>query len=303
MERNRRRMRARGPVLAGFRVVTLGGNIPAPAAAARLVDLGASVVKIESPAGDPMAAIAPDLYRELNRGQKIVALSLKVKADRARVDALLAKSDLLLTASRPASLRKLWLDWKPLHKRFPRLCHVALVGHSAPHQNRPGHDMTYLAETGLIEPPNLPLSLWPDLATVERLVAAAFELLFARERTGKSGWREIAIEDTAKFLTLPLRHGLTVRGGLLGGGSPRYNLYRAKDGWIALAALEPHFWARLKRELRLKTGSKRELLSAFRKRSADAWARWAEARDIPLAPLRNSGDRARPVTRSFRVLA
>ncbi len=290
MERNRRRMRATGRVLAGFRVVTMGGNIPAPAAAARLVELGARVVKIESPARDPMAAIAPDLYREVNRGQKIVALSLKVKADRARVDALLAKSDLLLTASRPASLRRLGLDWKRLHARFPRLCHVALVGHSAPRQNRPGHDMTYLAETGLIEPPNLPLSLWPDLATVERLVSAALELLFARERTGKPGWREIAIENTAKFLTLPLRFGLTARGGLLGGGSPRYNLYRAKDGWIALAALEPHFWSRLKSELRLKKGSKRELQAAFRKRRAADWARWANSRDLPLAALPSRQD-------------
>ncbi len=285
MGRSRRRIRTSGRVLAGFRVVTLGANIPAPAAAARLVELGASVVKIESPAGDPMAAIAPDLYRELNRGQEILTLSLKTKADRARVDALLAKSDLLLTASRPASLRRLGLDWKRLHARFPRLCHVALVGHSAPHQNRPGHDMTYLAETGLIEPPNLPLSLWPDLATVERMVSAALELLFARERTGKAGWREIAIEETARFFTLPMRFGLTARGGLLGGGSPRYNLYRAKDGWIALAALEPHFWSRLKSELRLKTGSKRELRSVFRKRSAAQWSCWANSRDLPLAAL------------------
>ena len=287
MGRSRRRIRTSGRVLAGFRVVTLGGNIPAPAAAGRLLALGASVVKIESPTGDPMAAIAPGLYRELNRGQKIVALSLKTKADRARMDALLAKSDLLLTASRPASLRRLGLDWKRLHARFPRLCHVALVGHSAPHQNRPGHDMTYLAETGLIEPPRLPLSLWPDLATIERLVSAAFELLFVRERTGKSGWREISIEDTARFLTLPLRHGLTARGGLLGGGSPRYNLYRAKDGWIALAALEPHFWSRLKSELRLKTGSKRELGAIFRKRTANEWSRWAEALDLPLEALQS----------------
>jgi crotonobetainyl-CoA:carnitine CoA-transferase CaiB-like acyl-CoA transferase len=145
--------------------------------------------------------------------------------------------------------------------------------------------------------------LWPDLATVERLVSAALELLFARQRTGKAGWREIAIEDTAKFLTLPLRFGLTARGALLGGGSPRYNLYRAKDGWIALAALEPHFWSRLNTELRLKTGSKRELRAAFRKRKVAEWVRWAEARDIPLAPLRTRAEQPRPVIGPLRLLS
>jgi crotonobetainyl-CoA:carnitine CoA-transferase CaiB-like acyl-CoA transferase len=139
--------------------------------------------------------------------------------------------------------------------------------------------------------------LWPDLATVERLVSAALELLFARQRTGKAGWREIAIEETARFLTLPLRFGLTARGALLGGGSPRYNLYRAKDGWIALAAIEPHFWSRLKSKLRLKTGSKRELQTAFRKRKVAEWVRWANSCDIPLAALRKRESRPRSLRR------
>ena len=115
--------------LENIRVLTLAVNLPGPLAAARLHQLGAAVVKVEPPGGDALAQASPDWYRELHEGQEIVRLNLKDAEDRARLDTWLGRADLLLTATRPAALRRLGLAWAELHARYPRLCQVALVGY------------------------------------------------------------------------------------------------------------------------------------------------------------------------------
>ena len=280
--------------LRGFRVVTTAVNLPGPAAAARLRLLGASVVKVEPPSGDQMLAFSPDWYRELNAGQTILTLDLKKPRDRARFDRLLDRSDLLLTASRPAALLRLGLDWQHLHARFPRLSHAALVGYMAPRQNVPGHDLTYIARAGAVDPPHLPISLWADLACAERLAAEAIALLLGREHSGSGSCREISVEEVASFLAAPVRFGLTTQTGILGGNLPQYSIYRARQGWVAVATLEPHFWETLRKELKLRKGTKRELAAAFRKRSAKEWERWATGLDLPLVAVRELGGRKLP---------
>lgn len=283
----RRNRTGKSPLpLRGLRVVTTAINLPGPAAAARLRALGAAVVKVEPPSGDQLLAFSRDWYRDLNAGQKIVKLDLKAPRDRRRFDRLLDRADLLITASRPVSLRRLGLDWQRLHKRFPRLSHAALVGYAAPRQNVPGHDLTYLARAGVVEPPRLPLSFWADFACSERLAVEALALLLGCRRAGQTGYREISVEEEAQMFAAPLRFGLTTPGGFLRGKSPRYNLYRARRGWVALATLEPYFWATLRKEMKLKKGTKRELAAAFRRRPAKDWERWATARDLPLVAVR-----------------
>ena len=97
--------------LAGLKVVSLAINLPGPVAAGRLRDLGASVTKIEPPAGDPLARGCAAWYRALHENVTVLKLDLKEAAERARLDPLLAKTDLLLTSSRPAALDRLGLDW------------------------------------------------------------------------------------------------------------------------------------------------------------------------------------------------
>ncbi len=272
--------------LRGFRVVTTAVNLPGPAAAARLRLLGAKVVKVEPPSGDQMLAFSSDWYRELNAGQTILTLDLKKPRDRSRFDRLLDRADLLITASRPSALVRLGLDWQHLHARFPRLSHAALVGYMAPRQDVPGHDLTYIARAGAVDPPRLPISLWADLACAERLAAEGIALLLGRERSGTGAFREISVEETARAFAAPRRFGLTTRTGILGGQSPRYNLYRARQGWVAVATLEPHFWETLRKELKLKKGTKPELAAALRKRSAKEWERWADAHNLPIVAVR-----------------
>jgi crotonobetainyl-CoA:carnitine CoA-transferase CaiB-like acyl-CoA transferase len=268
--------------LDGFRVVTLAVNVPGPVTAARLRELGASVTKVEPPDGDPLALSSPDWYRDLAEGQEVVQLDLKDSSARTELDRLLDAADLLLTAQRPAALVRLGLGWRELYKRFPRLSHVAIVGHAAPDQERAGHDLTYLAKRGLLAPPELPRTLMADLGGAERAVTAALGALLARERGAGGGYVEVALAEAADFLAEPLRRELTTRGGLLGGGLPAYGLYETSDGWLAVAALEPHFKRRLAEELALPELTRSALEQAFRARSAEEWEAWAAERDLPL---------------------
>ncbi len=84
----------------------------------------------------------------------------------------------------------------------------------------------------------------------------------------------------------PTQHGLTLASGLLGGGWPGYNLYRTADGWIAVAALEPHFAERLTRELAAESFTHEALGEAFARRTSAEWETWAAQHDLPIVAVR-----------------
>ncbi len=269
-----------GPApLAGIRVVTVAVNLPAPAASARLVELGASATKVEPPEGDPLAAVSPALYERLAAGQTVVQLNLKEPADRDRLAELLADADVLLTSSRPSALARMGLAWAELEPRFPRLVQVAVVGHAAPDQERPGHDLTYAGGHGLLSPPELPRTLVADLGGAERAATIAVSLLLSRGTDGAERYAEVALADSAAFFALPWAYGLTAGDGPLGGGSPFYRLYEARGGWIGVAALEPRFRERLTAEL----GT--DLAGAFSARTPAEWETWADEHDLPIAAV------------------
>jgi alpha-methylacyl-CoA racemase len=251
-----------------------------------LRDMGATVVKVEPPAGDPLSAAAPGWYAELCAGIEVQRLDLKSDDGRAQVAELLGRADLLVTASRPASLERLGLAWPDLHARHPRLCHAAIVGHAAPRQDLPGHDLTYQAEAGLATPSAMPRTLIADLAGAQRAAMAALELLLARERYGEAGYTEIALAECASLFAEPLRHGLTSSSGALGGAGAAYNIYATSNGSVAVAALEPQFRSALARELSVDVDDRAALTRVLRERSALEWERWAEARGLPLVAVR-----------------
>lgn len=274
--------------LEGVHVVTLAVNLPGPLACARLHALGAHVVKVEPPSGDPLATYCRGWYDELARGQQVVAIDLKSPVGSAAVNRMIATADLLVTSTRPGALERLGLGWAALHARHPRLCHVAITGHAPPDEDRPGHDLTYLAAAGLVSPPALPTTLVADLAAAERTVSTALALLMARAADDVGRRAVVAIADAAEEFAQPRRCGLTAAGGLLGGGSPLYGLYEAREGWIALAALEPAFARRLAEALAVDPTDRVALEAAFRARTADEWEGWARVHDLPLAAVRGA---------------
>jgi crotonobetainyl-CoA:carnitine CoA-transferase CaiB-like acyl-CoA transferase len=273
--------------LAGIRVVNLGINLPAPAAAARLAAMGAHVTKVEPPAGDSMEAQGPGYYTALAAGQEVLVLDLKVPDDRKRLDGLLERCDVLLTSSRLAALARLGLAWQDLAGRFPRLLQVAVIGYPPPREQVPGHDLTYLAHLGLLSPPALPRTLIADLAGAERAVSAALALLLARGSGRPERYAEVSLSESAAAFAAPWRHGLTAEGGLLGGGFPAYGVYEARSGWVAVAALEPHFHEALRQALGVERLDRATLAEAFPARTPAEWEAWADARGLPLAAVRD----------------
>jgi crotonobetainyl-CoA:carnitine CoA-transferase CaiB-like acyl-CoA transferase len=274
--------------LTNIRVVSLAVNLPGPLAVARLHQLGAAVVKVEPPDGDPLGRANPDWYRALHKGQEVFRLDLKAEEDRMRLQGWLGQADVLVTATRPRALQRLGLAWADLTAAYPRLCQVAIVGYPAPRDDVPGHDLTYQAHLGLVVPPHLPRVCTADLAGAQEAVSAALGLLLARERGQGSGFAAVSLAAAAEWSAEPLRHGLTAPGGVLGGGFPGYQLYRAREGWVAVAALEPHFFQKLAMELGVSTPTKEEFGQAFLGRTATQWAAWAAERDLPLVEVREA---------------
>jgi crotonobetainyl-CoA:carnitine CoA-transferase CaiB-like acyl-CoA transferase len=272
--------------LADVRIVNLATRLPGPVAVAQLCRLGATAVKIEPPEGDPLYHACPKWYDELHAGIEVVSLNLKNAIDRPRVDPYLAAADLLITSTRPTGLARLGLAWPDLHTRFPRLCQVAIVGHEAPHEDQAGHDLTYQAKLGLLDPPHLPRALIADSAGAQEVVTAAMGLILHRERSGSCEYAEVSLAASAGRFAQPLHRGLTASGGLVGGEFAGYNLYRAREGWVALAALEPHFWQRLAQAVGHQSPSREQLAAFFSTRAADEWEAWGRTADVPVVAVR-----------------
>lgn len=270
-------------LLQGKRVVSLAVNLPGPLAAARLAGLGATVTKIESPAGDPLSAVAPGWYAELTVGQRVVVLDLKDPAGRTALDNELLGADLLLTAMRPSALRRLGLG--SAHLTYPGLSHVEIVGHDGDREDTPGHDLTYQAAQGTLQPPTMPTVPVADLLGGERALSSALLALLARTQTPSGRRYRVVLEDIAAEAGAAVRHGLMGEGAPLGGAIPSYGIYASADGHVAVGALEPHFRDRLVDTLGV--GHDRdELARVFANGKTAHWEELAERVDIPIVGIR-----------------
>jgi len=269
--------------LDGVRVVALATNIPGPLAAARLRLLGASVTKLEPTTGDPLESASPRWYAEICRDLDVVRINPREAAERAALHARVSEADVLITTMRGSALSRLGFDWDALHVWAPRVVHVAVTGEGPPHEDRAGHDLTYQAQAGLLSPPAMPRTLVADLAAAERIVCTVLGALLVRARTGRGVRADVAIVDSALEFNAPLRYGLTGPRDVLGGALPAYDLYEAVDGWIACAALEPHFMNRLRAELGLENLDAGSLRVAFASQTVAHWEALAASADLPLA--------------------
>ena len=239
--------------LKGVRILSLALNLPGPAALMRCRAMGATCVKIEPPAGDPMGAYRQGAYGQLHEGVKVLSADLKTEAGQKLLHRELAKTDVLLTSFRPSALDKLQLGWKKLHKLYPGLSQVAIVGAPGERAEEPGHDLTYLADNGLVTGLDLPPTLYADMGGSLMASEAVLQaVLKQRELYAGTGephpcgvFIEVALADAAGYLALPRSWGLTLPGGTVGGAHAGYKVYPCKNGRVAVAALEPHFAAAL----------------------------------------------------------
>ncbi|MBP2298212.1 CaiB/BaiF CoA transferase family protein [Azospirillum picis] len=252
------------PFLTGLRVVDLGQYLPGPHAAQLLGDLGAEVVKVEPPDGDPLRRLGPvdsdgttAAYKLLNAGKTVIRLDLKAEGGRAALEALLARADALVESYRPGVMDKLGLGRERLRALNPRLVHASLSGwgYDGPYATRAGHDLNYMAVGGGLDASGLPdrpvISYLPvaDFASAQQAALAVTAALLGRERTGEGCFLDLSIMESVLgwqglTLTAAARGSQPGRGeALLSGGAACYRIYRTKDGRFAtLSALEAKFW-------------------------------------------------------------
>jgi crotonobetainyl-CoA:carnitine CoA-transferase CaiB-like acyl-CoA transferase len=231
--------------LKGVRVLSLSLNLPGPAALMRCKAMGATCVKLEPPSGDPMGLYNASAYDQLHQGVRVAKADLKTELGQRTLHRELAKTDVLLTSFRPSALLKLGLVWKELHKQYPQLSVVAIVGAPGARAEEPGHDLTYMAENDLIPGVELPASLYADMGGSLMATEAVLQAVLSQRTSGKGVQIEVALSEAAAYIGLPRTWGLTQPGAAVGGGHAGYHVYACKDGRVAVAALEPHFAASL----------------------------------------------------------
>jgi crotonobetainyl-CoA:carnitine CoA-transferase CaiB-like acyl-CoA transferase len=251
--------------LSGIRVLDLSQYIPGPYAALMLADLGAEVVKVEPPGGDPMRQLGPrdgdgvsPFWKLMNGGKTVVELDLKAGEGRASLEALLRAADVLVESYRPGVMDRLGFTRQRLDELNPRLVHAALSGYgqTGPWRLRTGHDLNYmalaggLAQSGQAERPLMAAPPTADFASGVQTAMTVCAALFGRERTGRGAYLDLSLAETvlawqSPTLTSALRPGFEPEraANLLNGGAACYQIYRTADGrFVTLAAIEEKFW-------------------------------------------------------------
>ncbi len=227
--------------LAGTLVVDFTWYLPGPFASRELLRLGARVVRVEPPEGDPMRTAAPAWHDAVNGGKESVVCDLKAELPLA--NALCARADVVLEGFRPGVLARLGV----VAPETAVVCSVTGFGLASRHEQRAGHDLNYLGWAGALAdtapaPPPVQVA---DLAAGG--LAAALEVVAAlleRARTGRGARLTVSMTHGSHRLVAHRLRGLPER--MLTGGLACYRLYATADGrWLTVGALEPKFWRRL----------------------------------------------------------
>lgn len=316
-------MTAMAKVLQGVRVVEHGTFITGPAAAMLLADLGADVVKVEQPAGDPFRAFRGGLYsphyQTYNRNKKSVTLDTREKADLALFERLIGEADVYIQNFRPGVAEKIGAGEARLRELNPRLiyCAISGFGPDGPAAQRPSYDTVAQAASGflklLVNPAN-PRVVGPAIADALTGFYAAYGILGAlyereKQQTTKGRRVEVSMLEAMTHFNLDAFTHLFSEGEVMGpfsrpSVSQSYVLPCAGGQWIALhMSSPPKFWEGLAKAIerpalfddpRFATREARiehqteliELLTGiFRGHERAEWCRRLEALDVPHAPM------------------
>jgi crotonobetainyl-CoA:carnitine CoA-transferase CaiB-like acyl-CoA transferase len=241
------------PPLVGVPVLDLTTWRPGPYATQLLVELGADVVKVEPPGGDPMRAF-PELFDVLNAGKRSVVLDLKADGGRAEVLRLAARSEVVVESFRPGVAARLGLGWPDVERVNPEAiyCSVSGYGQDGPLAAVPGHDLNYQAWAGALSPDGAPPvagrlpigDLAGGLAAAHAIVAAYAGRLRGTPVTGPL---DVAVMDVLATWTGAVAPRLAGGSTAEAEQFPGYGMFEAADGGIVTLGIvaEDHFWAAL----------------------------------------------------------
>lgn len=252
--------------LDGIRVLELGNYMAGPYAGTLLADMGADVVKIESPAGGdysrelgPFAPGSPDGagFLRLDRNKRSVALDLKSDLGKRTFGALVARADVIIENLRAGTLDRLGLGYDALAPAHPRLiyCSITGFGRTGPYRDRAGLDLILQAESGLMsvtgEPGRPPVKVGVPAVDLASALYGAFAIaaaLIARERSGRGQLIDLSLLESGVSLAI-WESGVYLTTGEVPGplGSAHrvtapYQAFKTADGYIAIGATSPPTW-------------------------------------------------------------
>ena len=273
-----------------------------------LADLGAEVIKVEEPKiGDPTRMSPPMIegrsapFSQVNRNKKSIAIDLKQAEGRAVFLKLACTADVVLEQFRPGVVDRLGIDYAAVAEVNPRIVYCSLTGfgQDGPHRERSGHDLNYLALSGVLGlttdeqgKPVIPGVQVADLAGGMITGFAILAALLARQRTGRGQYLDVSMFDVMlSMLPIAAAHhfaGATIPVGgkyVLSGAYPFYNVYETRDAkFMTLGALEQKFWANFCRKVnredliarQFDAGERRanlfeEVRAVFRSRKQSEW--------------------------------
>jgi len=313
--------------LAGVRILELGQIIAGTYGCQVLSDLGAEVIKIETPDGDlgRIPSVAPYkglsvLFLTFNRNKKSVVINLKSPEGRALFYELVKKSDVVLDNFRPGVLERLQIDYATLNKINPRIiqCSVTGFGSSGEYKDYPALDLNIQAISGHMaitgEPGRPPVRVGVPLADISGGIYSCkgiLAALYERERIGKGRRIEISMFDTMLHLltyigTMWLTKGVVPEPpGSAHDYSVPWQAFATSDGYIVVATRQENFWKKLcaviehpelASDPRFADNAARvknreivipRLEEIFRTRTSADWLARLRAADVPAAPVNN----------------
>jgi crotonobetainyl-CoA:carnitine CoA-transferase CaiB-like acyl-CoA transferase len=295
-------------LLAGVRVLDLSIWRPGPYATQLLVELGADIVKVEPPGGDPMR-VFPTLFAVLNAGKRSAAVDLKSEAGRKAVLARAEDADVVVEGFRPGVVRALGVDDDSVRNVNPSIvyCSISGYGQTGPLATVPGHDVNYQSWAATLEPrspdeePVVPRPPIADLAGGAYAAFAVCAALVRRSRTGEGESIDVSMTDVLASWTGAVPPLTLPDGQAVGGQVAGYGTFRAADGgWVALGVIsEDHFWTVLTRTLglddaaaltfpeRLALGSSltERIAKAIAERDRDDVVRELASAGVPASPV------------------
>jgi crotonobetainyl-CoA:carnitine CoA-transferase CaiB-like acyl-CoA transferase len=288
--------------LSGIRILDLSRLTPGPYLTQLLVDLGAEVIKVETPTAGDYARFVPSkmglgkMFDMINQGKKSVAINYRNPRGRDVFLRLAVTADVVLENFRPGTAARLKIDYESLSVIKPDIIYCALSGYGqeGPYRNRAGHDINYSAIGGALDlnavkgKPPIPYGLTvADLSGAMLAGIAILGALVGRQRSGQGAYLDIALLDGVLSWMTPQAGaaffgGLPVAGGTLAlhGGLACYNIYETADGkYLSLGALEPTFWSDFckitgRHDLQSRQFDrtiKDDVAATFKQRSLAAW--------------------------------
>lgn len=295
--------------LSDFTVVDLTTQLPGPYCTMMLGDLGARIIKVEPPGGDPLRAFPP-MFASVNRSKQSIVVDLKEEAGREVLSRLFKQADAVLEGFRPGVARRLSVDYDTARRINPAVvyCAISGFGQEGPYRTRAGHDLNYLAIGGLLgrtDPPSPPPVLISDLSSGLYAATAVTAALTHRMKTGEGQFIDLSMTDCVLSWMAPEIARAHAEGRPpdqpLLADLPHYEVFETSDGlFISLGIVyETHFWQRFcdlvgLAEWRNWTTEERtarqadirlRLKDIFAGASRAAWDSRLQAADIPCGPV------------------